>query len=227
MELLFKLTDLETRIPLNLNVLSQGVVPRVMGLGEVLDEWLAHRREVLIRRTEPSAGADRPPPGGARGLPDRLSRPRPGDPDHPQRGRAEAGPDAGVQALRRPGRGDPQHAPPQAPPPRGDGDPHRARHPHQGAGGAPRRWSSPRTSSGRRSPTRSGRSGRLSVRIRQLGKRRTTFAEAPVHAEERHRARHDRARADHRDRLREGLDPRLEGARAGYRGRSPSRPTTS
>ena len=36
MESLFKLTDLETRIPLNLNVLSQGVVPRVMGLGEVL-----------------------------------------------------------------------------------------------------------------------------------------------------------------------------------------------
>src|SRR5436190_4289769 len=51
MESLFKLTDLETRIPLNLNVLSQGVVPRVMGLGEVLGEWLAHRREVLIRRT--------------------------------------------------------------------------------------------------------------------------------------------------------------------------------
>src|SRR5690606_24746212 len=33
MESLFRLTDLETRIPLNLNVLSRGVVPRVMGLG--------------------------------------------------------------------------------------------------------------------------------------------------------------------------------------------------
>src|SRR5207244_11492612 len=44
MESLFKLTDLETRIPLNLNVLSKGLVPRVMGLGEVLTEWLAHRR---------------------------------------------------------------------------------------------------------------------------------------------------------------------------------------
>ena len=52
MELLFRLTDLETRIPLNLNVLSQGVVPKVMGLGEVLNEWLAHRREVLVRRTK-------------------------------------------------------------------------------------------------------------------------------------------------------------------------------
>ena len=52
MESLFKLTDLETRIPLNMNVLSRGVVPRVMGLGEVLNEWLAHRREVLVRRSE-------------------------------------------------------------------------------------------------------------------------------------------------------------------------------
>jgi topoisomerase-4 subunit A len=34
-----------------MNVLSRGVVPRVMGLGEVLNEWLAHRREVLVRRT--------------------------------------------------------------------------------------------------------------------------------------------------------------------------------
>jgi topoisomerase-4 subunit A len=52
MESLFRLTDLETRIPLNLNVLSKGLVPRVMGLGEVLNEWLAHRREVLVRRTK-------------------------------------------------------------------------------------------------------------------------------------------------------------------------------
>ncbi len=52
MESLFRLTDLETRIPLNLNVLSRGVVPKVMSLGEVLNEWLAHRREVLVRRTK-------------------------------------------------------------------------------------------------------------------------------------------------------------------------------
>ncbi len=50
MESLFRLTDLESRIPLNLNVLSRGVVPKVMGLGEVLSEWLAHRREVLVRQ---------------------------------------------------------------------------------------------------------------------------------------------------------------------------------
>ena len=49
---LFRLTDLENRIPLNMNVLSKGRVPRVMGLTEVLREWLDHRREVLVRRTD-------------------------------------------------------------------------------------------------------------------------------------------------------------------------------
>ena len=52
MESLFRASDLETRVPLNLNVLSQGRVPRVMSLGEVLNEWLAHRRDVLQRRSK-------------------------------------------------------------------------------------------------------------------------------------------------------------------------------
>ncbi|MCQ2004662.1 DNA topoisomerase IV subunit A [Rhizobium sp. NRK18] len=51
MESLFKLTDLESRISLNMNVLSMGKVPKVMALNEVLLEWLAHRRDVLIRRS--------------------------------------------------------------------------------------------------------------------------------------------------------------------------------
>src|SRR5919204_4049522 len=51
MESLFKLTELESRIPLNMNVLSKGRVPKVVGLAEVLSEWLAHRREVLLRRS--------------------------------------------------------------------------------------------------------------------------------------------------------------------------------
>ncbi len=51
MESLFRLTDLESRIPLNMNVLSQGRVPKVMNLREVLREWLEHRMDVLIRRT--------------------------------------------------------------------------------------------------------------------------------------------------------------------------------
>src|ERR1700756_5254429 len=51
MESLFKLTELESRIPLNMNVLLKGRVPKVVGLAEVLREWLDHRREVLIRRS--------------------------------------------------------------------------------------------------------------------------------------------------------------------------------
>jgi topoisomerase-4 subunit A len=51
MESLFKLTELESRIPLNMNVLLKGRVPKVVGLAEVLSEWLAHRREVLLRRS--------------------------------------------------------------------------------------------------------------------------------------------------------------------------------
>lgn len=50
MESLFKLTDLEARIPLNMNVLVQGRVPQVLGLAPVLREWLAHRRDVVQRR---------------------------------------------------------------------------------------------------------------------------------------------------------------------------------
>jgi len=52
MESLFKLTDLESRFSLNMNVLSMGRVPKVMGLKQVLREWLDHRKEVLIRRSE-------------------------------------------------------------------------------------------------------------------------------------------------------------------------------
>ena len=51
MESLFKLTDLESRLSLNMNVLSHGKVPNVLGLGDVLRQWLDHRREVLLRRT--------------------------------------------------------------------------------------------------------------------------------------------------------------------------------
>ena len=50
MESLFKATDLETRLSLNMNVLSQGKVPNVLGLRDVLTQWLEHRKEVLIRR---------------------------------------------------------------------------------------------------------------------------------------------------------------------------------
>jgi topoisomerase-4 subunit A len=51
MEQLFRLTDLETRVPLNLNVLDAAGVPRVMTLKEALQAFLDHRRDVLQRRS--------------------------------------------------------------------------------------------------------------------------------------------------------------------------------
>jgi topoisomerase-4 subunit A len=51
MESLFKLSELESRIGLNMNVLVQGRIPRVVGLAEALREWLDHRRDVLVRRS--------------------------------------------------------------------------------------------------------------------------------------------------------------------------------
>jgi topoisomerase-4 subunit A len=51
MESLFKLTALESRIQLNMNVLDATGAPRVMSLKEVLRAFLDHRRDVLQRRT--------------------------------------------------------------------------------------------------------------------------------------------------------------------------------
>ena len=51
MESLFRLSELENRIGMNMNVLSGGLVPKVLGLTEALREWLDHRRDVLLRRS--------------------------------------------------------------------------------------------------------------------------------------------------------------------------------
>ncbi|WP_273186448.1 DNA topoisomerase IV subunit A, partial [Hyphomonas adhaerens] len=51
MESLFKVCDLETRFSLNMNVLHNGA-PQVMGLKDVLQAYLEHRREVVVRRAQ-------------------------------------------------------------------------------------------------------------------------------------------------------------------------------
>ncbi|HTV88444.1 MAG TPA: DNA topoisomerase IV subunit A [Stellaceae bacterium] len=51
MEQLFRLTELEVKVPLNLNVIDPAGVPRVMNLKEALQAFLDHRREVLQRRS--------------------------------------------------------------------------------------------------------------------------------------------------------------------------------
>jgi len=52
MEQLFRLTDLENRFSLNMNVLDNGITPRVMDLKEVLVAFINHRQDVLIRRSK-------------------------------------------------------------------------------------------------------------------------------------------------------------------------------
>jgi topoisomerase-4 subunit A len=51
MDSLFRLTDLETRVPLNLNVLDRERTPRVMSLKQALAAWVDHQFEVLVRRS--------------------------------------------------------------------------------------------------------------------------------------------------------------------------------
>ena len=57
METLFRSTQLETRFPLNMNVLTADRTPVVMGLKGVIRAWLDHRGEVLIRRSRHRLGA--------------------------------------------------------------------------------------------------------------------------------------------------------------------------
>ena len=52
MESLFRLTEFEVRISMNLNVLDASGKPSVMGLKGALQAWLDHRREVLVRRSQ-------------------------------------------------------------------------------------------------------------------------------------------------------------------------------
>jgi topoisomerase-4 subunit A len=48
---LFRASQLETRFPLNMNVLLADRTPLVLGLRDVLRHWLDHRHEVLVRRS--------------------------------------------------------------------------------------------------------------------------------------------------------------------------------
>ena len=56
MESVFRLTELESRISMNMNVLVDGVVPRVLDLKDALQQWLDHRRTVLVRRSRHRLG---------------------------------------------------------------------------------------------------------------------------------------------------------------------------
>ena len=67
---------------------------RSSGLPRRCNEWLAHRRDVLLRRSRYRLGQIEHRLEVLGGYLDRLSQPRQGDQDHPHGGRAEAGADA-------------------------------------------------------------------------------------------------------------------------------------
>ncbi|MBQ3039108.1 MAG: DNA topoisomerase IV subunit A, partial [Alphaproteobacteria bacterium] len=48
---LFAMTDLESRFNMNFNVIDSNGAPRVMPIGDVLREFIAHQKSVLLRRT--------------------------------------------------------------------------------------------------------------------------------------------------------------------------------
>ena len=133
MESLFKLSDLETRFPVNLNVLDARGTPGVMGLKAALQAFLDHRREVLVRRARHRLGKIEARLHILDGLLivylnlDEVIRIV----------RYEEEPKARLietfDAHRHPGRRHPQHPPAPAGPAGGDGAAPRARRPRRGA----------------------------------------------------------------------------------------------
>ena len=181
MESLFKLTELESRFPLNMNVLSRGKVPNVLSLKGVLQGMAGPSPRGADPPLEASAWRDREAAGNPRRLPDRLSQHRRGDQDHPRGGRAQAGDDGPLVAHRHPGRSHPQHAAARLAQAGRIRDPQGIRRSHH------REEADRGAACLRRQAMGDDQLGsRRSVRDKfgpetELGKRRTQFADAPEH----------------------------------------------
>ena len=85
MGMLYRNSDLEVRFSLNMNVLIDGVTPKVCSMKEVLRAFLDFRQEVLIRRSTHRMEKDRPPAGSSGGAGRGLPQSGPGDRHHPLR----------------------------------------------------------------------------------------------------------------------------------------------
>ena len=131
---LFATTDLEKTLRVNLNVIGTDGKPAVRDLRALLKEWLGFRIDTVKKRLQLPPRARRRAPAHPRWPADCLPEHRRGDPNHPSRGRAKAGPDEEVPADGRPGRGDPEPAPAQPRETRGDEDQGRAGGAGSGAG---------------------------------------------------------------------------------------------
>ena len=86
---LFATTDLERNYRVNLNVIALDGRPRVMGLRELLTEWLQFRTTTVTRAPAVAARQGRQAPAHPRRPADRIPESRRGDPHHPPRGRAK------------------------------------------------------------------------------------------------------------------------------------------
>ena len=210
MESLFRLTELESRIPLNLNVLVKGRIPKVLGLAECLREWLDHLRDVLVRRTnyrKEQIEHRLEVLGGYLiaylNIDKVIKIIRTEDEPKPAL-------DEGVQAHGSPGRRHPQHAPALFAQARGNRDPHRGQEPSrriEGHQGAPRLRGRAMVQ-GRRAGPQGPRHVRAEDAARQ--------APHPFRRRARARSRRDRgslrrARAGHRRDFRQGLGAHAEG----------------
>ncbi len=91
MESLFKLTELESRIPLNMNVLVQGRGAQGARIGRSLARLARPSPRCPAASQQFPPAPDRRPPRGAGRLSHRLPQPRSRHQDHPDRGRAETG----------------------------------------------------------------------------------------------------------------------------------------
>ena len=188
-----------------------------MSLRQVLREWLDHRKDVLVRRSNFRLAEIARRLEILDGYLDRLSQPRRGDPHHPRGGRAEARADGALQAHRQAGRSHPQHAAARA-------------------CASSRKWKSAASTQkltkeqkGLKALLKSDDEqwAKISDEIKAvkekfskktpLGRRRTDFCRSP---RDRRRSRtvDDREGAGHRRLLREGLDPHHEGPPRGCLG---------
>jgi topoisomerase-4 subunit A len=182
MESLFKLTELESRVPLNMNVLVAAAFPRSSVSPKRSANGSRTGATCCCAARATGSVADRASARSLGRLSRRLSQPRQGHQNHPQGGRAEAGADEDVQAHRRSGRRHSQHAAAQSAPARRDGNPRkrtricaREKVDRGAAALGEAQWKTiaeeireVRDTFGPKTP---------------LGKRRTGFAEAPEHDE--------------------------------------------
>ena len=179
METMFRATALETRFPLNMNVLDATRTPLVMSLPEVLRAWLDHRHEVLVRRTRHRLAAIERRIEILDGyllvylnVDEVIRIIRNEDEPKPRLMRA-------VQADGYAGRGDPEHAAALAAPARGDGDPQGAQVAGQGAQGDPGAAEGRDAALGAHRRGTGGDAARNSARVR-WATRRTELGDAPA-----------------------------------------------